>query len=64
MSRHNWVDDKYIKERVIIQMKVDIHYRIKKHRKELISSLKKELKGEYNNGNVVVRTLMEAANAV
>lgn len=61
----NWVNNKYIKERIIFQIEVDVSYRIKKHRKKLISELKKNLKGSYFNGNVTIKKVkqMEAANA-
>ena len=55
--RPRWVDNKYVKERVIFQVEADIFYRIKKHRDKLIVDLKKEIKGEYSNGNVVVKKM-------
>jgi len=56
MSRHNWVNDRYITERIILQVEAHVSYRIKKHRNELISVLKRELKKVILcNGNINIK---------
>lgn len=51
----NWIDKKYTKERIIFTVEVDISYRIKPHRTELIRQTKKQLKSINENNTNVIR---------
>ena len=58
--RKDWVNNKYIKERIVLKVEAILYYRIKKHRKQLISLLRKEIKHlDIANGNVKVKKVDE-----
>ncbi len=55
MKKGWWVDRKYTKERVALSCEANIFYRIKRHRKELLIMLRKEIRHlDLAGGNIKV----------
>ncbi len=55
MKKDEWVNRKYTKERVTLSIEANIFYRIKRHRKELLVMLRKEIKHlDLAGGNIKV----------
>ncbi len=52
--KENWIDNKYITERIVFKVEVDVSYRIKKHRTKLLSIIRKQLKELPNSSNTNV----------
>ena len=56
-----WINNKYISEKITLNVEVALAYRIKRHRTELIRDLKKQIKdlNEYNTNVKIIKKVSE-----